>query len=452
MNDNLNKRTLIVGLGKTGLSCARFLSAHNIPVAITDTRDHPPGLDELSADYPDIALFLGGFEESAFAAAEQLIVSPGVAVSHPYIQLAISRGADVIGDIEIFARTVDKPVLAITGSNGKSTVTAMLAEMAKACGLNAATGGNFGIPALDLISEAVDFYILELSSFQLETTHSLKTISAVVLNVSEDHMDRYASFDDYIQTKRIIYRGAKNIICNIDENIDELACSEVDSVLPYTLAEATSDYMLAIKTDDNQQQWMMFGQTQLMPVSDFHLPGTHNLSNALAAWGMGLAAGWDLDGMANGLSRFRGLPHRSQFVQEISGVRWFNDSKATNPGATLAALNGFNKDYGNIILIAGGQGKDADFSGLGKQICTACNHLILLGEDAEKIAASVDGCLPVTTVNNMVEAVLIAHQIANAGDVVLLSPACASFDMFNGYEDRGDRFIDAVMHCCEVAS
>jgi UDP-N-acetylmuramoylalanine--D-glutamate ligase len=444
-----DKRVLIVGLGKTGLSCARFLNKHNIEVAITDSRENPPGLEVLQAELPDIAVFVGSFQPGVFERADCIIVSPGVSVHELHIQAARARGAEIIGDIELFARLAEAPILAITGSNGKSTVTTLLGEMVRMAGLNVAVGGNLGTPALDLLEQPVpDFYVLELSSFQLETTYSLNAMVATLLNVSEDHMDRYASLDDYVQAKTRIFSGSGAVVLNKDDEAvislrSELSASH--SIAVFTLGKPEADEFGVCKNDG--QQWLCFGNQMLMQVSELKIKGTHNVANALAALAMGKAAGLDMQAMLKTLQAFPGLPHRTQWVINVNGVDWFNDSKATNVGATEAAINGINTN--NLILIAGGQGKGQDFLPLKEPVREKVKAVILLGEDGQHIGEFLNEVTNVHYVASMQEAVQLAAELACPGDVVLLSPACASFDMFTGYEDRGQQFINAVQEVVE---
>lgn len=443
--DNLShKRVLIVGLGKTGLSCARYLSDHGIEVAVTDSREHPPALDELQASYPDMAIFVGGFSSEAFKRATCLIVSPGISLREPLILEARARGAEIVGDIELFARNANAPVVAITGSNGKSTVTSLLGEMAKAAGLNARVGGNIGVPALDLLHEPrPDLYILELSSFQLETTESLNACAAAILNISEDHMDRYHDLNDYTAAKAKVYYGTGTLIVNLD---DERVMATVNLIrqgrdlLGFTANKPTEE-QFGICAQANQD-FLCYGSEQLLAVSELKIKGKHNVVNALAALALGQEANIPLDAMLVALKEFPGLPHRSQWVAEKNGIAWYNDSKATNVGAAIAAING--TDANKIILIAGGQAKGQDFSPLKDIVKSKVKHLILLGEDAELLSAELEEYTEVSFVTDLSQAVKKAEEIATSGDAVLLSPACASFDMYSGYEQRGDEFIVAV--------
>ena len=439
-----HKRVLIVGLGKTGLSCARYLCDKDIEVAITDSREHPPALDELQENYPDVAVFVGGFNFEAFKRATCLIVSPGISLQEPLIAEARVRGAEIIGDIELFARNANAPVIAITGSNGKSTVTSLMGEMAKNANLDVRVGGNIGIPALDLLHEPCpDLYVLELSSFQLETTESLNAAAAVILNISEDHMDRYRDINDYTAAKAKVYFGSGTLIVNLD---DERVMATVKLIRQGRKLSGFTEH----KPEKNQfgicrinnEDTLCFENEKLLALSELKIKGKHNALNALAALALGKEVNIPFDAMLATLKEFSGLPHRSQWIAENNGVTWFNDSKATNVGATIAAVNGIDAD--NIILIAGGQAKGQDFSPLKEVVEKKVKQLILFGEDAKILNNELSSFTVVKYVKDMTEAVTYANVISKPGDVVLLSPACASFDMFSGYEQRGEEFIKVV--------
>ena len=438
-------RTLVVGLGATGLSCARFLSRQGVPVAVTDSRDQPPALETVQRELPDVALFLGGFDEEAFARAERIVISPGVSLREPLVAEARARGVEVIGDIELFARHVSAPVIGITGSNGKSTVTTLLGLMAQQAGKNVRVGGNLGVPALDLVSDdEPDLYVLELSSFQLETVQSLSCLAAVVLNISPDHMDRYDSLGDYAKAKQAIYHHARLQVVNRDDAYVAGLAHANAPVVGFGLGEPQgSDY--GLRRIDSQM-WIVRGDTALIPVAEIRMPGRHNLANALAALALGDAAGFPMETMLQALREFQGLPHRTEWVGEYQGVRWFNDSKATNIGAALAAVQGFD---GPLVLIAGGQGKGADFSELAAGLDARVHHVVLLGEAADEIEAALQGKIPVSRAADMSEAVQFAAAQVQPGDTVLLSPACASFDMFDDYRQRGERFVLALREAFE---
>lgn len=438
-----NKKSLIVGLGKTGLSCARYLSACGVPVAITDSRNDPPGLNELRQELPDIALFLGGFDADAFAAAEQLVVSPGVPMSEPLIQQAVARGVPVIGDIELFARAARAPVVAITGSNGKSTVTTLLGAMLRDAGVKAAVGGNLGDPALSLLHDDVAVYVLELSSFQLETTFSLKPKVAIVLNISPDHLDRYQDLQAYTDTKATIYRGAEAAVFNGDDPRVMAMRQDGMNELLFTLSPPQAGQFGI--SEYRGDRWLCFGKERLLAATALKIPGTHNLANALAALAIGTLLQLPRAAMLQTLERFAGLPHRTQFIKESAGVRWYNDSKGTNVGACVAALEGLSTaDAARTVLIAGGVGKGADFDLLTPVVARHARAVILLGQDAPLIERALGDAVPLIHARDMDDAVLLAAGCAEPGDRVLLSPACASFDMYKNYQQRGEMFVDAV--------
>lgn len=429
-------------MGATGLSCVRYLHALGDEITVIDSRDVPPGLKTMQDDYPDVNVLTGTLESPLYESTDLLVVSPGISIRTGAVAEAIDKGIEVVGDVELFARAVNESsasVVAITGSNGKSTVTCLVGELCKAAGKTTLVGGNIGKPVLELLNAPIpDVYVLELSSFQLETTRSLPALSAVVLNISEDHMDRYNDLKDYARSKAIIYRNCKHVVINRD---DALAVSLVDSavsVISFGKGEPPTEQDYGV---DDSGQFIVRGRQQQLALSDIKLQGQHNVSNVMAAMALIAPMNISLDVIANVTRQFGGLPHRSQVVAEAAGVIWINDSKATNVGASSAALQGVGRP---VILIAGGEGKDADFSPLGKTINKYVKHLILIGRDANLIEACVADQVARTHADTMEQAVTIASNIADKGDVVLLSPACASFDMFDNFEHRGDVFTEAV--------
>ncbi|MDG2174999.1 MAG: UDP-N-acetylmuramoyl-L-alanine--D-glutamate ligase [Gammaproteobacteria bacterium] len=436
-----SKVKVVVGLGQTGLSCARYLSRRQESFKVIDTRQNPPGLQQLKAECPDVELELGDFREETLMNAAQLIVSPGVDQQTPAIRKAVASGVSVTGDVDMFASEVQAPVIAITGSNAKSTVTSLVGEMARAEGLNVAVAGNIGLPVLDLLQEApASLYVLELSSFQLETTSNLGAEVATVLNLSLDHMDRYASMEAYRNAKQRIFQKCRQAVINADDSMSRIDLPSTIKKWHFSLAENSASEFSLLTRDD--KQYLGFNSEILMPVSDLKLVGSHNVANALAALALGHAAGLSMTAMLSALKSFRGLPHRCQWVAEKNGVNWFNDSKGTNVGACIAAIQGLG-GKGKLILLAGGQGKGADFSALTEPLSTHAKLAILFGEDAGLINEAVKNAIMTLTVSSMEEAVQLASSKADAGDIVLLSPACASFDMFSNYEERGEVF----MHC-----
>lgn len=449
-------RALVVGLGKSGLSSACFLARHGYEVAVTDSRAVPPGLDALRAQWPDVAVFLGGFAAQAFHQADMLVISPGVSLHAPPLAEAVARsaaqGKAVIGDIELFAEHADAPVIAITGSNGKSTVTTLVGEMARCAGRDVRLGGNLGTPALDLLGDAApDLYVLELSSFQLETTTSLQSVAAVILNISEDHLDRYSGLDEYAAAKARIYAGAAVRVANTDDpRVMALAETAAGPVVRFGLGPpAGDDYGIAVPAPADTGETgpgLCRGKHYLLPLDALRIQGLHNAANALAALALGEAAGLPLAAMLKALRRFPGLAHRCQWVAQGAGVTWYNDSKATNVGATLAALRGLRE--AQVVLIAGGQGKGQDFTPLRAAAAAKARAVVVLGEDAGSVEQALDAVVPVVHADDMVAAVSAAADLARPGDAVLLSPACASFDMFRGFEHRGERFAAAARAVC----
>ncbi len=439
-------KTLVVGLGITGFSCARYLAAQGVAVAITDSRPNPPCLLQLREELPDLAVFPGGFREEVFKAADRIILSPGISLQESLVQAALARSIPVYGDIELFAQAAQVPVVAITGSNGKSTVTTLVGEMARRAGIKVAVGGNLGHPALDLLATRADLYVLELSSFQLETTFSLKPKAAVVLNLSPDHMDRYPHLTAYSAAKARVYHNAEVAVVNRD---DPSVLAMVDD-FPSTIVGFSfgppqgEDYGIVSWQGED---WICQGGEPLVPVTAIALAGTHNLANALAA--LALADACDIPRAASlaALIEFRGLAHRCQLVATKRGVRWYNDSKGTNVGATIAALEGLHprNGRGKTVLIAGGDGKGADFSSLAEVVERTARAVVLIGRDAPLIAEALAERVKLIYAGlSMVEAVRLAAILAEPGDRVLLSPACASFDMFRNFEHRGDVFVSAV--------
>ena len=439
--DKEQRYTLIVGLGMTGLSVVRHLKNQGQEVVVIDSRIQPPGLEELHEKYPEVSVYTGEFDEALFMGAAQIIVSPGVPLSEPVIQHGIKQGVETIGDIELFAREVKAPVIAITGSNGKSTTTMLVAEMAKHAGLKVAVGGNIGVPVLDLLSQRADLYVLELSSFQLETLHSLKPVAATVLNVSTDHMDRYDGLESYAKVKQQVYKQCKVSVINRDDEKVKTMTVGQQFVSGFTLHEpAAGDFGLR---EFNGETYLCKGGQKLIAENEVKLGGRHNIANALAALALCEAANISMDDMLSALREFGGLAHRTQWLANKQGVDWYNDSKGTNVGATLAAIEGLEAKN-KIILIAGGISKDADFTPLKNAVKEKVRLVVLMGRDAPQIEQALEGVVPVLYAKDMDDAVHIAADLAHSGDSVLLSPACASFDMFRGFEHRGEVFAEVV--------
>jgi UDP-N-acetylmuramoylalanine--D-glutamate ligase len=437
----LDGMTLVVGLGKSGLSAARALKALGAPFTVVDSRVAPPGLATFQAEFPEIPCHLGGFDPAWFKRATRLLVSPGVAVKTPVIAEAAARGVPVWGDIELLARLTDAPIAAITGSNGKSTVTTLLGLMTERAGVRAAVGGNLGAPALDLWREIdrPELYVLELSSFQLETTYSLNARVATVLNISPDHLDRYDRMEDYIAAKRRIFQGNGLMVVNADDPVVMAMVEPGRRKVCFTLDEPDEgDFGLR---PAGGETWLAYGQELWIAASALQISGDHNLANALAALAMGRSLGLERNGMLAALREFTGLAHRTTLVRERDGVRWFDDSKGTNVGATVAAVRGLP---GQVVLIAGGEGKSQDFRPLRAALTGKARAVVLIGRDAPLIATALGNGVPIHSAADMEQAVARAAELAQPGDSVLLSPACASFDMFSNYEERGVVFANAV--------
>lgn len=441
------KQIVVIGLGVTGLSCVDYLLKQGEAVVAMDTREQPTLLKEVQQRYPHLPLYLGEktWPQAILNEAKALVVSPGVAISHPAIVLAKEAGVEIIGDVELFARVNHTPVIAITGSNGKSTVTSLVGDMAKLSGKRVAVIGNIGVPVLSMdFSQHYDLIVMELSSFQLETTSSLKPVAATVLNISPDHMDRYSTLQDYVNAKHRIYQNATYAVINHEDPLS--ACDELPSqtkrIYFSTNAPQEGQWGLCVK---DAQLWLAYGEKLLISEKELKLTGKHNLVNALSALALGTSAGLPLEAMLQALREFTGLPHRCQWVADRNQVRWINDSKGTNVGACEAALKGLGEvTTGKIILILGGDGKGAEFDVLRKPVSQYCRAVILKGKDADKISVALKDCVPAFHVATMEEAVFQASHCAKPGDLVLLSPACASWDQYRDYTHRGAVFMEAV--------
>jgi UDP-N-acetylmuramoylalanine--D-glutamate ligase len=438
---------VVVGMGVTGLSCARYFYRRDLPFTVVDTRAEPPGLATLQREMPHITVYAGEYPEDVIASATELVVSPGIAMDAPIVNRARSAGVAVIGDIDLFMREAAAPVVGITGSNAKSTVTALLGQMARDAGLNVGVGGNLGTPALDLLSPERELYVLELSSFQLERAHRLALAVATVLNVSADHLDRHGSLAGYQLAKHRIFQGCKKAVVNRDDPLTIPLVGPDVEVVSWRMAEP-EPHGFGLRQRGGIE-YLSHAAENLLGVGEVALAGRHNVANALAALALGYCAGLPLESMKSTLRAFEGLPHRCALVAELNGVRFVNDSKGTNVGAAEAALRGLGGER-NVLLIAGGQGKGADFSQLQQAVARHCKLLLLMGEDAPLLQRALSSSAPVIRVASLDEAVSVAAMQARPGDVVLLSPACASFDMFSGYAQRGDMFAALVRQLSEV--
>jgi len=434
-----SQKIAVLGLGATGLSCVNFLlrqGEQGETISVFDTRQSPPGQDKLN---PTVKLIKGELSGQLLARFELIIASPGIALATPALQFPAINGCEIIGDIELFARQLKKPayrhakLVTITGSNGKSTVTSLVGEMAVEANIKVAVGGNIGVPALDLLAPEIDLYILELSSFQLETTSSLHADIATILNVSEDHMDRYDCYGDYVAAKQRIYGHSKLVLFNRD---DKLTYPKNETLNKVSFGFDQLDYGLV--TDLHNSVFLAKKGTPILAVQSLKLSGKHNWLNALAAFALGSAAGLSEIAMLTALQQYSGLPHRCEFVAKINNVRWINDSKATNIGATQAALLGLSETIpGNVHVILGGDGKGADFSELAGVLNEIQGLIVCFGVDGQKIAKQNKRAL---LVNNLQQAVSQISTAAQSGDLVILSPACASLDMYKNFIARGDHF------------
>ncbi|MFG6159767.1 UDP-N-acetylmuramoyl-L-alanine--D-glutamate ligase [Halomonas sp. 1390] len=448
--------TLVVGLGLSGRAICRHLSRLGVPYMVADTRAAPPGLEDFRAAHPSVAFHGGPLTELDLTEVEEVVLSPGVDPATPGLAALAGRTREatgeplLVGEIALFVRAARAPIAAISGSNAKSTVTTLVGEMAREAGRRVAVGGNLGTPALDLLVEVpeAELFVLELSSFQLETTPSLGAETAAFLNLSEDHLDRHGDMAGYRDAKRGIFRGARHGVINAEDPM----------TWPATPLPAEDRFTTGVPGPGEWgvgrhqgADWLMHGDTPLMAAAEMRLPGRHNQANALAALAMGTRLGLPLAAMLAVMRRFPGLPHRGELVAEVDGVRWINDSKGTNVGATLAAIAGLGPTLeGRLILLAGGVGKGADFRPLAAPLARYGREAILFGEDASRLEADLAGGVGTTRVDDLGAALVRAAEIAEAGDCVLLSPACASLDQFRDYQARGEAFRRAVLRLAEA--
>ncbi len=431
MADYQGKKVVIIGLGLTGLSCVDFFVTRGVTPRVMDTRFSPPGLDKLDAD---IERHLGSLNENWLLEADLIVASPGVALFTPELSAAAEAGVDIVGDIELFCREVRAPIIAITGSNGKSTVTVLVGEMARQAGWQAGVGGNIGLPALMLLDQPARLYVLELSSFQLETTSSLRAAAATILNVTEDHMNRYPlGMQQYRAAKLRIYDQAATCVLNAEDPLTRPV--RAGNLQCLSFGAASGDYRLTGPADD---QWLEVKGERLLAVTEMKLTGRHNYTNALAALALADAAGIPRQASLAALKTFTGLTHRFQLAWENRGVRWINDSKATNVGSTEAALNGLHV-AGTLHLLLGGDGKSADFTPLLPHLQGEGIRLYCFGRDGAALASLRPEVSELT--ETMEQAMRLIAARTGKGDMVLLSPACASLDQFKSFEQRGDDFV-----------
>ncbi len=454
---NLAKRdnVMVLGLGKTGYSVVVFLmEVLGQRCQVLDSREAPPYLEDCRRNYPSVEIVLGAFDGSKLKQASEIIVSPGISLKCPAIAEAIAAGVSVIGDVELFLRYCGGRVIGITGSNGKSTVTMLLGQICEASGYDVKVGGNIGTPALSLLDDLdgrpETLFILELSSFQLEAIQKPCLYVACLLNVSADHMDRYESVQEYQHAKQRIFLGAKHIVYNLDDAltmpVDE-QCSR--NRYGYTLAKQELEEEKQYYFDPLRRAIMVLNDSQtLLQIEDLNIKGLHNIANVMAAFIIADILRIDRMMTAYAVKNFTGLPHRCQVVLTHQGITYINDSKATNVGATEAAINGIKDEYKPICLILGGQAKDADFDDLGEIINNYVDEVVLIGVDRERIRVKIASSVSVHDADNMLSAVKIARDHCRHGGLVMLSPACASFDMYQNYEERGEQFVKSVYALC----
>ena len=443
-----SERRLIFGLGATGQSVARWWRQQGVAFAALDTRAERADDAAAVADIDRDKAAFGDIDVAFVDDCTEMIVSPGVALDHPLIERARGQGCRVRGDIDLFMEAAQAPVVGITGSNGKSTVTSIVGEMIAACGVKVAVGGNLGRPALDLLADEPELYVLELSSFQLERSETLSLALATVLNISADHLDRYASITDYHRAKHAIYKQVAHVVANRDDPLTIPLVPEDTPVTWWRSGEPDLNEFGLLERDG--VAWLCRGSEKLLCTDELQLAGRHNYLNVLAALALGGALKMPLEGLIEGAKQYRGLPHRCQLIGQVKGVRFIDDSKGTNIGATAAALEGL-AGVGQIWLIIGGQGKGQDFSLLKPVLTRISVRLLVMGEATEQIRADLGEDTPMDVMCSLEDAVTLSAASAQPGDTVLLSPACASFDMFSSYAERGERFQAAVA-ALEVAA
>ena len=435
---------VVAGLGISGVSAVNFLHEQGYRVAVTDSRETPPGHDQIPAE---VKTSFGQLDLELLLQAEEIILSPGLAPQLPEIQQVIAKGIPVVSDIQLLRRATDVPIVAITGSNAKSTVTTLIGKMAQDAGRKVAVGGNLGRPALDLLKDQPELIVLELSSFQLETTSNLNAAVAVVLNMSEDHLDRHGDMFGYHKAKHRIFQGVKKVVYNRDDSLTRPLVPDQTPMQSFGL-NAPDLNQYGILREDNGTLWLARGRERLIKSSELYIQGTHNVANALACLALGEAIGLPRDSMLETLTQFKGLEHRCEYVKTVHGVRYYNDSKGTNVGATLAAIDGLGAaiepQQAKVVVILGGQGKGQDFSLLKASVAKYVKVAILIGEDAPILQIALQGSTELIQAQSLKQAVELAQAKTTEHDVVLLSPACASFDMFTGYPDRGHQFVACV--------
>jgi len=450
--DPKGKKVLVLGLGISGMSMVRWLTNRGAMVRAADTRSVPPFIGKMRDEFPDVEVKLGAFDERTFVGADVVAISPGVPLAEPLVKRAREQGVPIVGDIELFAQVrseyLHSKVIAVTGSNGKSTVTEMVGAMCKSAGVRTQVAGNIGLPILDVLSDidagkcrTPDVFVLELSSFQLETTASLNAEAAVVLNLSEDHLDRYDNVSGYAEAKSRIFLGDGVQVLNRQDELTRQMAIGGRCVFTFGSDEPESRHEWGLRDIDGDL-WLAQGSENLIKAAELQVAGTHNLTNALAALALCRGIRLPYPRLLQGLREFTGLPHRVQKIAEFGGIRFIDDSKGTNVGATVAALNGLD---GRSVVILGGEGKGQDFRPLMPAIARKARAVVLIGRDSELIERAIGNAgVAVVRAATMQDAVTHAHKLAQSGDAVLLSPACASFDMFRDYRHRAEVFAEAV--------
>lgn len=433
---------VVAGLGISGVSVVNYLVEQGYQVAVTDSRKIPPGHDQIPQT---VTTSFGVLDENLLLKAEEIILSPGLALQLPQIQTALAHQIPVISDIQLLRRATDVPIVAITGSNAKSTVTTLLGLMAEQSGIKVAVGGNLGRPALDLLKDAPELIVLELSSFQLETTTHLNADVAVVLNMSEDHLDRHETMLNYHQIKHRIFQGVKKVVFNRDDSLTRPLVPDTIAMQSFGL-NAPDLHQYGILKDSDGTIWLARGRTRLLKSTEMYMQGMHNIANCLACLALGEAIQLPIETMLQTLKTFKGLAHRCAYVETVNQVRYYNDSKGTNVGATLAAVDGLGQanTQGKLVLILGGQAKGQNFTPLCSSLIKYVRTVILIGVDAHSIAKTIAGTTEIVFASSLPHAVEQASQLAHPNDVVLLSPACASLDMFKNYNERGQIFEDCI--------
>lgn len=444
------RKTVIVGAGQTGLSCLRFLtSTTDDELTFIDTRDHPPRLDECRVNYPSVRIYTGALPEAILLQADRIVISPGLALTDPVWQTIKQAKIPIIGDVELFVHVAKAPIIAVTGSNGKGTVITWLKTICDAANQSAIACGNIGLPVLDALldQDIPQWYLVELSSFQLLSTYSLKAHSAIVLNISDDHLDYHGTMEAYQAAKHRIYHDCQHPVINRDDPRAFPMAFTHPSLKGIGLAPPQSEEDYGIITYDDEI-WLAKGEKAIFDTRALRVVGSHNWSNALAVMALADTMKLPFDALLQGLNTFDGLDHRCQWIADHHGVTIYNDSKGTNVGATMAAISAVGQRLngsGKIILLMGGQGKGADFSILMELILRFVKQIYVFGQDALIIQKTFEDHVNVTVVSSLKEAVDYAIEQAQSGDSVLLSPACASYDMFSGFADRGRQFTHCVL-------